>query len=245
MKLKSFVFYLAGAFALVGTGACQQSGNVKDVKLVTAADSASYAIGLQMGENISKNLKDAPGGDQISLDILSNAFLKSAKGEETAMTAQDADAVIRSFFQKIAEKEAQKNLEEGNAFLEKNKAREGVFTTESGLQYEIIKQGNGPKPKETDKVKVNYAGSLIDGTVFDSSEQRGEPATFQVNGVIKGWTEALQLMPVGSKWKLYLPSSIAYGERGSGGKILPNSTLIFEVELLEILPPSNIVPPKK
>jgi FKBP-type peptidyl-prolyl cis-trans isomerase len=234
MKFKSFVFYLSGLFVFIGF-ACQQNGSVKDVKLVTPADSASYSIGLQMGDNIGKNLETAPGGDQINIEILSQAFLSSAKGEETKITLEEADAIIRTFFQGIAAKESQKNLEEGNAFLEKNKAREGVSTTESGLQYEILSAGDGPKPKETDKVKVHYHGTLIDGTVFDSSVDRGEPATFPVNGVIKGWIEGLQLMPVGSKWKFFIPSDIAYGERGSGGKIGPNTMLIFEVELLEIV----------
>lgn len=235
MKVKFLVFSLAVIFIFGGIS-CQQSGSNKTAKLETAADSASYAIGLQMGGNLKTNLEEAPGGDQLNVEILANAFIASAKGEETQMTAEQADGVVRSFFQKIATDEAQKNLEEGNAFLEKNKAREGVVTTQSGLQYEIIKAGTGPKPKETDQVKVHYHGTLIDGSVFDSSVERGEPATFPVNGVIPGWVEALQLMPVGSKWKVYLPSDIAYGERGSGGKIGPNTVLVFEVELLEIVP---------
>ena len=126
-------------------------------------------------------------------------------------------------------------MEVGNKFLEENKVKEGVTTTESGLQYEIIIVGEGTIPTADSKVRVHYHGTLLDGTVFDSSVDRGEPATFGVNQVIKGWTEALQLMPVGSKWKLVIPSALAYGDRGAGGDIGPNSTLIFEVELLEIV----------
>ncbi|MFQ5448203.1 MAG: FKBP-type peptidyl-prolyl cis-trans isomerase, partial [Saprospiraceae bacterium] len=132
------------------------------------------------------------------------------------------------------EMQKQKNLEEGRAFLEANKKREGVHVTESGLQYEILKEGSGPTPKAEDKVRVHYHGTLIDGTVFDSSVERGEPITFPVTGVIKGWVEALQMMQAGAKWKLFIPSNLAYGERGAGAQIGPNAVLIFEVELLGI-----------
>jgi FKBP-type peptidyl-prolyl cis-trans isomerase len=151
------------------------------------------------------------------------------------MTTEEADQVIRRFFEAAGEKEGQLNLETGNAFLEENKSREGVNTTASGLQYEVISEGDGPKPSADDRVRVHYHGTLIDGTVFDSSVERGEPAVFGVGQVIPGWTEALQLMPVGSKWKIYVPSNLAYGERGAGADIGPNTTLIFEVELLEIV----------
>ena len=157
--------------------------------------------------------------------------------EEAALTEEQANELVRKFFESAGEREAQKALEEGNAFLEKNKAREGVTTTASGLQYEVITAGTGAMPVATDQVRVHYHGTLIDGKVFDSSVDRGEPVVFGVNQVIPGWTEALQLMPVGSKWKIYLPSAIAYGERGAGGDIGPNSVLIFEVELLEIVKP--------
>jgi FKBP-type peptidyl-prolyl cis-trans isomerase len=143
--------------------------------------------------------------------------------------------MIQKFFEKVSTKEAAKNAEEGKAFLEQNKTKEGVITTASGLQYEILKAGEGPKPTAEQNVKCNYHGTLINGTVFDSSVDRGEPATFNVSQVIPGWTEALQLMPVGSKWKLYIPGELAYGERGAGKNIGPNTTLIFEVELLEIV----------
>jgi FKBP-type peptidyl-prolyl cis-trans isomerase len=163
------------------------------------------------------------------------AFRLASLGEETAMNEEEANNFIRTYLETAGKKEAQKNLEEGNAFLEQNKAREGVTTTESGLQYEVITAGTGEKPTAENQVRVHYHGTLIDGKVFDSSVDRGEPAVFGVNQVIPGWTEALMLMPVGSKWKVYLPSNLAYGEQGAGQDIAPNSALIFEVELLEIV----------
>jgi FKBP-type peptidyl-prolyl cis-trans isomerase len=163
------------------------------------------------------------------------AFSAASKGEEGVMTTEEADQIIRRYFEAAGEKEGQLNLEAGNAFLEENKGREGVKTTASGLQYEVITEGTGPIPSAEDRVRVHYHGTLIDGTVFDSSVERGEPAVFGVGQVIPGWTEALQLMPVGSKWKIYVPSELAYGERGAGADIGPNTTLIFEVELLEIV----------
>jgi FKBP-type peptidyl-prolyl cis-trans isomerase len=141
---------------------------------------------------------------------------------------------LQTYFQQAAEKVANENLKIGNDFLASNKTREGVMETATGLQYEILNAGGGAKPLSTDKVKVHYHGTLIDGTVFDSSVERGSPATFGVTQVIKGWVEALQMMPVGSKWKLFIPADLAYGPRGQG-KIGPNSTLIFDVELLEIV----------
>jgi FKBP-type peptidyl-prolyl cis-trans isomerase len=145
-----------------------------------------------------------------------------------------ANEIVSNYFQKEQGKIGQKNLEEGNAFLEKNKGNAGVKVTPSGLQYEVIKEGTGKMPNDSDMVKVHYHGTLIDGKVFDSSVDRGEPAEFPVNGVIPGWTEALKMMPVGSKWKIYLPASLAYGERAPQ-EIGPNKVLIFEVELLEIV----------
>ncbi len=180
-------------------------------------------------------MKSAPGVDQLDKKILIAAFEKAFLGDSVKIKPQHANEIIQKFFGQISKAEGDKNLKEGEEFLAKNKTKSGVVTTASGLQYEIIKAGTGPKPKAEDEVKCHYKGTLIDGKVFDSSIERGEPATFPVNRVIPGWTEALQLMPVGSKWKLYIPASLGYGERGAGQDIKPNSTLIFEVELLEIV----------
>ncbi|MGV8095283.1 MAG: FKBP-type peptidyl-prolyl cis-trans isomerase [Mangrovibacterium sp.] len=231
MNLKSVVIILAASVALA---ACQ-SNSSKTVTLTNESDSASYALGVLIGQNNKQNLDASPGTKDLNVDILINAFTKQLKGEESQMDATKANAMIQQYFQKVSEKEAAKNEEEGKAFLEKNKTKEGVVTTVSGLQYEILKEGSGPKPTADQNVKCHYHGTLLNGTVFDSSVDRGEPATFNVSQVIPGWTEALQLMPVGSKWKLYIPGNLAYGERGAGRDIGPNTTLVFEVELLEIV----------
>jgi len=227
----SIIYGLVVVLAL--SASCQQGG--KTVKLESNIDSVSYAIGVLVGSNNLKQLETAPGGDGINKEAMASAFRISSVGEEAVMTPEEANELVRKFFEGAGEREAQKKLEEGNAFLETNKAREGVTTTESGLQYEILTEGTGAKPTAEDQVRVNYHGTLIDGKVFDSSVDRGEPVVFGVSQVIPGWTEALMLMPVGSKWKIYLPSAIAYGERGAGGDIAPNSALIFEVQLLEIV----------
>lgn len=233
--MRNSVIYLPAILLLIVGMSCQQSGSVKKVKLETAADSAGYAIGILVGNNNKQQIENAPGGGDINVEAMVAAFSVAALEQEGEMTVEEADQIIRSYFEQAGEKESQKNLEEGNAFLEENKSREGVNTTASGLQYEVINEGTGAKPTAEDRVRVHYHGTLIDGTVFDSSVDRGEPTVFGVGQVIPGWTEALQLMPVGSKWKVYIPSDLGYGERGAGGDIGPNSTLIFEVELLEIV----------
>jgi len=233
---KNIIYLLVVGLVIAGTS-CQQGGS-KDVKLESNIDSVSYAIGVLVGANNKQQLSNAPGGDELNVTIMSSAFGAASKDEEGAelkMTQEEANALVQNFFQNAAQRVGQENLEEGSAFLQENKKREGVTTTESGLQYEVITEGTGEKPTAEDQVRVHYHGTLIDGTVFDSSVDRGEPATFGVNQVITGWTEALQLMPVGSKWKVFIPSDLGYGERGAGGDIGPNSALIFEVELLEII----------
>ena len=228
----SIIYGLVVVLAL--SASCQQTG--KKVKLESNIDSVSYAIGVLVGANNLKQLETAPGGDEINKEAMAAAFRAATLNEDSVITPEQAQTLVQKFFESAGDRQAQKNLEEGNAFLEKNKARAGVTTTESGLQYEVITAGTGPMPAAADQVRVNYHGTLIDGKVFDSSVDRGEPVVFGVGQVIPGWTEALQLMPVGSKWKIYLPSNIAYGERGAGGDIGPNAALIFEVELREIVP---------
>lgn len=192
-------------------------------------DSISYSLGILLGQNLKSQ-----GFGQLDEQSLNAGIHDMLAGGELRLSIEDANAIIQQHMQKIQEAKYQKNIEEGKAFLEANAKREGVTVLPSGLQYEILRAGEGAKPGASDKVSVHYHGTLIDGTVFDSSVERGQPATFGVNQVIAGWTEALQLMPEGSKWKLYIPSGLAYGARGAGQKIGPYSTLIFEVELIKV-----------
>ena len=192
-------------------------------------DKLSYAIGMSMASNLMDS-----GLRNLDVDSFVKAFTEVMSNASPSMSSEEANQLIQKYFSNQQENMLTNNLEEGIAFLEENKKKENVVALPSGLQYEILTEGNGPKPKATDKVRCHYHGTLIDGTVFDSSVQRGQPAVFGVNQVIQGWVEALQLMPVGSKWRLYIPSDLAYGERGAGSSIQPNSTLIFDVELLGI-----------
>ncbi|WP_462158347.1 FKBP-type peptidyl-prolyl cis-trans isomerase [Pseudoalteromonas sp. GB56] len=202
-------------------------------KFSTNADKASYGIGLQMGEQLKANpfeglnlnsvfegMKDAFTGDSFQVEI---------------PEIQAAFEEINAEIQKRREEEAKVLAAEGDAFLAENAKRAEVTVTESGLQFEVIEQGEGEKPTAESTVRTHYHGTLINGTTFDSSYERGQPAEFPVGGVIKGWTEALQMMPAGSKWRLYIPHDLAYGERGAGAAIAPYSTLIFDIELLDIL----------
>lgn len=233
--MRNYFYLLFAGLFLIVTMSCQQNKKGAAIKLETASDSVGYAIGLLVGNNNKEQIKNAPGGEGINLDAMAEGFRISSNDETGAITVEEADKIIRSFFEQASAKEGQTNLEAGNAFLEQNKSRNGVSVTESGLQYEVLKQGDGGKPGAADKVRVHYHGTLIDGTVFDSSVERGEPAEFGVTKVIQGWVEALQLMPVGSKWRLYIPQELAYGGRSAGDIIKPYSALIFEVELLAIV----------
>jgi FKBP-type peptidyl-prolyl cis-trans isomerase FklB len=204
-------------------------------ELKSQKEKASYAIGLDMGNSLKKNEID------VDPDILFKGIKDALSGGKHAMTDQEIKDTIVSLQKDMQTKQqartktaGEKNKKEGEAFLAENKKKEGVMSLPSGLQYKILKKGTGKSPKATDSVTVNYRGTLIDGTEFDSSYKRGQPATFPVNGVIPGWTEALQLMKEGDKWQLFIPSNLAYGERGTGGPIGPNATLIFEVELNSI-----------
>jgi FKBP-type peptidyl-prolyl cis-trans isomerase FklB len=205
--------------------------------LNTPKDKTSYAIGMNVGKSLHR--------DSIDIDpaILLQGLKDSLAGGKTLLTDQEAQATLTALQNDLRKKQAElrqqaseTNKKEGEAFLATNKAKDGVVTLPSGLQYKILTEGTGPKPSATDSVVCNYRGTLLDGKEFDSSYKRGQPATFPVNGVIKGWTEALQLMPVGSKWQLFLPAELAYGDRGAGPDIGPNATLVFEVELLSIQP---------
>lgn len=184
--------------------------------------------------NIAANLKQS-GVKELDAKALAEGVEAIIKGTKPELSPAEAGKLLQDFFTKLQEEQMKEQIENGAAFLAANGERKEVKTLASGLQYEIMKEGNGDKPKATDKVVCHYHGTLIDGTVFDSSVRRGEPATFPVNGVIQGWVEALQLMPVGSKWKLYIPYNLGYGARGAGESIPPYATLIFEVELLSIV----------
>lgn len=200
-------------------------------------DSISYVIGV----DISRSLEMFK--EELDLDILEKGLRDGLAGNDSLITREQATPMMREFSKRMREKQMEKdkateakNTEEGKKFLAENGKKPGVVTTPSGLQYTVLKEGTGPKPSMTDKVKVHYKGTLIDGTEFDSSYKRGQPTEFPVGGVIKGWSEAMLLMNVGSKYKLFVPSDLAYGKRGApGGKIGPNATLVFEVELLEIV----------
>jgi FKBP-type peptidyl-prolyl cis-trans isomerase FklB len=192
-------------------------------------DSLSYSLGVNIGVNLKQQ-----GFDELNLEVLNKAFQDVYNNKALDISNEEATQYITLYMQDLQKAKFEKNVAEGKKFLEENKKKKGVVTLPSGLQYEVIKEGKGPKPKATDKVTTHYHGMLIDGSVFDSSVDRGQPATFPVNGVIQGWVEALQLMNQGSKWRLYIPSNLAYGERGSGPKIGPNTTLIFDVELISI-----------
>ncbi len=193
-------------------------------------DKFSYAIGLGIGQNLS-----SMGIQGLAVDDFAQAIRDVLEGNQTAISHNEAREIVNKYFEELEAKMSAVAIEQGKAFLEENKKRPGIVTLPSGLQYEVINEGTGKKPKATDQVRCHYEGTLVDGTLFDSSIQRGEPAVFGVNQVIPGWVEALQLMSEGAKWKLYIPSALGYGARGAGEMIPPTSTLVFVVELLDVL----------
>jgi FKBP-type peptidyl-prolyl cis-trans isomerase FklB len=214
----------------------EQKTELKDLK-----DKVSYSIGLDIGNTFKKQKMD------LNPDALMAGLKDSLSGNKPLLTEDQVKETMTTFSKEMTEKQAAankeaavKNAADGEKFLTENKKKEGVKTTASGLQYKVIKEGSGAAPKETDTVITNYRGTLIDGTEFDSSYKRNEPATFPVNRVIKGWTEALQMMKPGAKYQLFIPSNLAYGERGAGRDIGPNSTLIFDIELLSIKAPDAV-----
>jgi FKBP-type peptidyl-prolyl cis-trans isomerase FklB len=218
--------------------AAQNQGPLK-----TDKDKAGYAIGLNIGDNLRRQ------GVDVDPAMIALGLKDSMGGGKPLLTEDEIKAALTALQTQVRKEQEEKaavageaNKKEGDAFLAANKAKPGVVTLPSGLQYKILTAGTGPKPTASDTVVCNYKGTLINGTEFDSSYKRGQPATFPVGQVIKGWTEALQLMPVGSKWQLFVPADLAYGDRGAGPDIGPNATLIFDVELLSIKPAGGLAP---
>jgi FKBP-type peptidyl-prolyl cis-trans isomerase FklB len=236
MKIKGLIVLLVFGGLLVVS--CSR-GSLKSAKMVTKADSLSYAFGIVnynalkqdslelKPELVAKAMMDGKEGKSSMDENTARSFIYAFINEREMVKKQKQEEVNKVAFKDM--------IAQGDSFLQKNKDRSGVTVTASGLQYEVVKMGNGPKPSETSTVKVNYTGKFIDGKTFDSSVGK-DPAVFQVNGVIKGWTEVLQLMPVGSKFKVYIPEALAYGASGAGNVIKPYSTLVFDVELLDIVP---------
>lgn len=226
----------AGLLLASGCTAGEKKGAAK-AELKTLKDKVSYSIGLNIGQDFKRQDMD------IDADLLARGIKDAVSGAQPLLTEQQIRETIEAYQKEMVAKQetkmkemASKNQKEGEAFLAENAKKPGVTTTPSGLQYKVLKEGTGPQPKPGDTVKVHYEGKLVDGTVFDSSLKRGEPAVFPVQGVIPGWTEALQMMKEGAKWQIVIPAKLAYGERGAGPVIGPNATLIFEVELLKVNP---------
>ena len=236
LKKQEFTMRKFGLIILLAALAgCQQNVKKQPLELQTQKDKVSYSIGIDVGESFSKQQLD------LVPEFVAQGIEDAMKGNEPLMTKEDMEETIKIFqeermkSQNSGKKEtAEKNKKEGEEFLTANKVKEGVITTESGLQYKVIKAGTGRTPKANDTVETHYRGTLIDGTEFDSSYKRGKTTSFPVSGVIKGWTEALLLMKEGAKWQLFIPSDLAYGSRGAGGDIGPNATLIFEIELISV-----------
>ncbi|PSU31326.1 FKBP-type peptidyl-prolyl cis-trans isomerase [Photobacterium lutimaris] len=206
---------------------------MSDVKLDTVETKASYGIGLQMGQQLAQS-----GLEGLNVAAIAKGIATSLTGDMPEIEVDDINNALRDLHTRaeaVRQEQAQAAAADGEAFLKDNALRSEVTVTESGLQYEVLVEGNGEIPSSDKQVRVHYHGELTDGTVFDSSVSRGQPAEFPVTGVIAGWVEALQMMPVGSKWKLYIPQNLAYGERGAGAAIPPYAALVFEVELLDIL----------
>jgi FKBP-type peptidyl-prolyl cis-trans isomerase FklB len=228
----SVLFALAAFFVLSGNVSAQKEKTKKPkgkkVVLKNASDSLSYCIGTAVMKNITDQ-----GVENLNMDAIMQGF-KDVQSKTSVISVDEANLYVNDYFMKQYTAKAEKDKGKQMQWLEENKGKEGVKVTSSGLQYKVLTAGTGPVPTEKNTVKVHYKGTLIDGTTFDSSYDRGEPIEFAVTGVIKGWVEALLMMPKGSKWELYIPSDLAYGEKGAGGSIPPYATLIFVVELLDI-----------
>jgi len=228
--------FLVMCIIVTATLSYAETSKSKDVSIKSDTDKLSYSIGIEIGTSLR------PLKDEMNMDFFTKGIIDGLNNNEPLLTQEEMVNVKKTIIEKMKNKQisnqkehGDKNLKLGKEYMSKNKTKKNVTTTSSGLQYSVIRMGEGKKPKSTDRVKVHYQGTLIDGTEFDSSYKRGEPAVFPLNGVISGWTEGLQLMPVGSKFQFVIPPNLAYGERGTGGTIGPNATLIFDVELLEIV----------
>lgn len=224
------VWLTSAAIVLLLSVTAVATEEAEKVEMNSLSEKASYAVGLDIGESLGRY------GTAIDLPLLIRGIEDNLKGKKPLLLPEEATTIKREFFQKLQQEIAVKNQAAEEAFLAENGKKEGVKTTASGLQYMVLEAGSGPTPKPTDRVRVHYRGTLLDGTEFDSSFSRGEPATFEVGRVIAGWTEGLQLMKVGSKYRLFIPSRLAYREQGAGPRIGPNSMLLFDVELLGIEP---------
>lgn len=240
---KPSTLFVTALLAVSGAVFAQDTPQAARPKPEALEDKASYVIGLNLGQSLKT--QEVP----VTQDLIIQGLRDGLAGSNPLLTPEEIQAAMQEFQQQIMTQqevkrkaEGETNLKASQAFLEQNKTRKEVKTTASGLQYEVLTEGSGEVPKPTDQVTVNYRGTLPDGTVFDSSYDRGQPATFPVNGVIPGWVEALQLMKPGAKYKIYVPPALAYGERGAGGDIGPNQALVFEVELISVAktpPPSE------
>jgi FKBP-type peptidyl-prolyl cis-trans isomerase FklB len=228
-KIIAFIFLLAAGIGIQAQVKKKPAVPAAPALMKTGADSLSYALGFHIA-----NLLKQQGIQSVNTLFFTRAINDVLKNGTVQINEQQCQTLIMGYIQKMNDEKSGPNKKAGEAFLADNKTKPGVVSLPSGLQYLVLKEGTGPKPQATDKVRCHYHGTLTDGTVFDSSVQRGKPADFPVNRVIPGWTEALQLMPVGSKWRLFIPSNLGYGDQAAGA-IPPGSTLIFEVELLEIV----------
>jgi len=236
MNFKPLALSISGLLLVLGISACHEKDTETAITaepktastLTTDEDKLSYALGMMIGERVLKQY------GEVNYEMLLDGMKAQHKDMETAISVEEAGEALAMYTQKAEAEKSAAVIAEGEAYLQANAAKEGVTVTESGLQYSVITAADGPKPAETDTVTVHYRGTLLDGTEFDSSYSRNEPATFQLNGVIPGWTEGVQLMSEGSKFQFVIPYQLAYGERGAGAQIGPYSTLIFEVELIKI-----------
>jgi FKBP-type peptidyl-prolyl cis-trans isomerase len=239
MKKISVLVVSAIATVLI-VASCDRSSVSTNVGLKNSIDSVSYSIGVNFGSGLRENLKTLPGGT-ANLDAVIAGFATAIKNDSSSLKIEEQDAMsyVNQYIMAEQNKLSETTKAEGDAFLAANKTENGVITTESGLQYKVLTEGTGVKPSINDQVKVHYTGKLLDGTVFDSSKERGEPFDTSLTGVIRGWTEILQIMPVGSKYQVWIPSDLAYGPQGAGQQIKPNSVLEFEIELLDVIQHEN------